>query len=123
MKRFYTAIVIMAFILGVCSYSLILFRTTKTQMVQKLDAIQTAVAAQTDSGEVQAMCAEYAELWNEKEKHLIRFIRHPQLDDITAQSAELQYLAMDDGYSHLLAAIARIRINLDRVGGAEVFFG
>ena len=123
MNRFIAAMVIIAMILSVCIYSYRLFSSTHNEMSSLLDHIEASALAGEDAQEIAQMCREYSELWKEMEKRLLRFIRHPQLDEISSLTAELHYLATGENYSHLLAAIDRIRVNLDKVGNAEMFSG
>lgn len=123
MKRFYICLGILAAIIGVCTWSFCLFSETQRDMVEKLDAIMEAAIGREEKKTVARMCEEYSSEWRKKEKILLRLVRHPQLDEISSLTAELRYLAEDDSYSHLLAAIERIKINLDKIGGAELFGG
>lgn len=123
MSRFVTALAITALILGICSYSLVEYRSTSRDMTSLLDEIEAAALAEEDSEIVSKMCEDYRMEWTTREKKLMRTIRHPQLDEISSMTAELKYLATGDGYSHLLAAVDRIRYNLEKVGDAEFFNG
>lgn len=123
MNRMVTAFVIIAMILSVCSYSYHLFSETREEMLGLLDEIEASALDGEETKTVMALCEDYSARWREKEKKLLRFIRHPQLDEIGSLTAELYYLASGDGYSHLLAAIDRIRVNLKKVGDAEMFSG
>lgn len=123
MNRLITALVIIAMILSVCGYSYHLFSETREEMLGLLDKIEASALDEEEPETVMALCESYSARWREKEKKLLRFIRHPQLDEISSLTAELRYLASGDGYSHLLAAIDRIRVNLDKVGDAEIYSG
>ncbi|MCI8623671.1 MAG: DUF4363 family protein [Provencibacterium sp.] len=123
MNRFVAALVIMGLILGVCAYSYRLFSSTRDEMISLLDAIESSALAGEEEETVAQLCQEYSERWMEKESRLLRFIRHPQLDEISSLTAELRYLASGENYSHLLAAISRIKVNLEKVGDAEMFGG
>lgn len=123
MQRFVVSVVILCAILGVCTYSYHLFSSTRVEMLALLEEIEDAALAGEENEVVSQMCADYSEKWKEKEKKLMRVIRHPQLDEISSLTAELRYLAADDGYSHLLAAVERIKVNMDKVGSAEIFNG
>jgi hypothetical protein len=122
-NRFAAAVVIIILLLSVCTYSYRLFSTTRGEMMERLAEIEAAALADEEVGQVMQLCQEYRVLWVEKEKKLMRFIRHPQLDEISSLTAELRYLASGEDYSHLLAAIDRIRANLEKVGNAEMFSG
>lgn len=124
MKRFYLAVVLLVTMMGLCAYSFVLFNTTSHQMLALLDGIEKASDAGESESEVTRLCQEFVAVWERKEEKLSRFIRHPQLDEITSKSAELPYLAADESNrSHLLATIASIRVNILRVGSSEAFFG
>lgn len=123
MKRFYISLALLAVMICVCVYSFRLFDATREEMSARLDSIESAAMQEESHAAVSQLCKEYSEIWLEKEKHLMRFIRHPQLDEISSITAELRYLASDDSYSHLLAAIDRIRANMVKIGGAEAFWG
>ena len=123
MKRFYICLGILAAILCVCFWSFNLFSGMSRDMISQLDAIEEAALAQGDSAVLEEMCAEYAQAWEEKEPLLLRVVRHPQLDEIGSLAAELRYLAQDDSYSHLLATVAHIKSNLQKIQGAEAFLG
>lgn len=123
MNRLVVSLVILALILSVCTYSYYLFSTTQHEMTALLTEIESAALADEDHEKVSEMCVAYSIEWKKKEKQLMRVIRHPQLDEISSLTAELKYLATDDGYSHLLASLERIKANLDKVGSAEIFNG
>lgn len=123
MKRFYICLVLLAAILCVCFWSFRLFSGMSQDMIAQLDAIEEAALAQRDNAALEEMCLEYAKAWEEKEPLLLRVVRHPQLDEIGSLTAELRYLAWDDSYSHLLAAVAHIKSDLQKIQGAEVFLG
>ena len=123
MNRFIAAVVIIVMLLSICTYSYWLFSVTQEQMMGQLGIIEAAALAGEEPQKVMEMCRDYSGLWKEKEKKLMRFIRHPQLDEISSLTAELRYLASGENYSHLLATIDRIRANLDKVGNAEMFSG
>lgn len=121
MKRFYVSLCILALLVFICFYSLNLFSATHLEMSDRLAAIEEAALADEDHALVSGMCFDYAREWKRKERLLLRVVRHPQLDEISSLTAELGYLATDDSYSHLLAAVERIKTNLDKIGNAEVF--
>lgn len=123
MKRFVVALVLLAGIIATCFYSLFIFRSTGREVVASLSKIELAAAEGERPKVLAELCEEHSDLWIEREKKLLRFIRHPQLDEVCSLTAELQYLATDDSPSHLLAAIARIKINIERIGDAELFGG
>lgn len=123
MKRFYISLIILSSILGICIYSVFSFSKTQQEIIPILDAIEDAALKEEDQQVVRKLCEEYESKWREREKYLFRTIRHPQLDEISTLTAELPYLASDDSYSHLLAAIEHIRVDLERVGDAEIFSG
>lgn len=123
MNRFIAAVLIIVMLLSLCTYSYWLFSSTREEMVARLGTIEASALAGEEVEKVMEMCREYRTVWEEKEKKLMRFIRHPQLDEISSLTAELRYLASGENYSHLLAAIDRIRANLDKVGNAEMFSG
>ncbi len=123
MKRFYICLGLLAAILGVCIWSFSLFSDMSREMMLQLDAIEEAALTEADSGTLEEMCAGYIRMWEEKEPLLLRVVRHPRLDEIGSLTAELRYLARDDSYSHLLAAVAHIKSNLRKIQGAEAFLG
>lgn len=123
MKRFYICLGLLAAIVCVCFWSFNLFSGMSRDMISQLDAIEEAALAQGENADLEEMCAEYARAWEEKEPLLLRVVRHPQLDEIGSLTAELRYLARDDSYSHLLAAVAHIKSNLRKIQGAEAFLG
>lgn len=124
MGRFYISLVLLAAILGVCTFSLRQYSTAAAEMTAGLNGIeQAALSGEASPQELSELCRQYSDEWKDREERLLRFIRHPQLDEITSLTAELRYLATDDSPSHLLAAIERIKVNIEKIGTAEFFNG
>ena len=124
MGRFYISLALLAAILGVCTFSLHQYSTAAEEMTAQLDRIeQAALSGEAGPDKLSEMCRLYGEQWEDREERLLRFIRHPQLDELTSLTAELQYLATADRPSHLLASIERIKVNIKKIGTAEFFNG
>lgn len=102
MKRFFLALILMASILGVSVYSLFqvntLRQTTLPLLEQALDA-----AEQGDLSQAQSLTEQVASLWEEQHQVLVFFLNHKPIDQITALTARLPYLAAWDDASQFCA--------------------
>lgn len=108
MKRLITAVLLLCLILGISSYS---FFSLEKGIEELSEAVQ-ALRYHTPAEELEARSQELVELWNQKERTFVVFVRHDTLDEVTQLLAELpslaEYQELGSFYSRVDSILARL---------------
>ena len=109
MKRLVTAIVLLILILCISCYSLFAVQRS----VGEVSGLANEIRYETESADLTAKSQELFDLWNEKEKLLVIFLRHDTLDELTVLLAELPSLARYEEYGSFYSRVDTVLARLD----------
>lgn len=92
MKRLKIALALIALLLSIGIGSVLYTYHTTRELSCLLEEIRTS-ALQESCEETAGLCREYNEVWIQKEKILVKLLRHHPIDAVTGLSAQLETFA------------------------------
>ncbi|MEG1869664.1 MAG: DUF4363 family protein [Oscillospiraceae bacterium] len=104
MKRLWIAASAVLVIIVLSLLSLNYTYNVTNELANQLGQIKVSVK-QENTAQTIYLCNEYKASWDEKEKTLVKFMRHNPLDKITGMSARLSSLAEYADKSELMAVL------------------
>ncbi len=108
MRRLIVVIALLAGILGTCLYTLYRVRSIHDEVEHYVNAVFLSIERE-DSGAVGSDIAALTALWRERERELVKYVRHYHVDDINLCIARLEPLARHGSYDSLSAELSVIR--------------
>lgn len=118
MKRIVIVAILLCFCIGISVYTIYrvdqIAITVDGYVTRSLDAIE-----QADEDGLKQEIDQLCECWHQAEDHLMHFIRHAQIDEITKSVSRLQALASGEDYSELAAELSSIRWQIEHISESE----
>lgn len=118
MKRFYLSLCIFLILVGICSYSLYHVYDTRAEIFAATDAMSAAAEAGRME-EALRLSLEFESYWRKEEGSLVRYVRHAELDTITASVAKLGPLSTQETVAEYLAEVHLVRNIIDHIWKSE----
>ncbi|MEG1778769.1 MAG: DUF4363 family protein [Oscillospiraceae bacterium] len=104
MKRLWIAASAVLVIIVLSIFSLSYTYIVTNELTTQLNEIKTTIKHE-DTVQTISLCKKYKAEWDEKEKTLVKFMRHEPLDRITGMSARISSLAEYGDKSELMAVL------------------
>lgn len=109
MKRLITSICLLIAILLVSCFSLYALERD----LGELSGLAQELRSSAPDRELEEKSQQLFDLWNQKEKLLVIFVRHDVLDELTSLTAELPSLARHGEYGHFYSGVDVLLARLD----------
>lgn len=118
MKRVIICAALLAFAIAVAAYSEYRVERVDDEVAAHIEALGPALLSE-DRDALAARSTEFAAFWDAEEDVLIHFVRHSNIDMITASVARLPSLAAYGALAEYSAELANIRRQMEHIRDSE----